>query len=179
VLARDQETIVVSADVELDAVMFETQARAAIAARSAGEVRRALGLARSAVGRYGGDLLPDDRYEEWADAPRQRLRHLYLELLDLLAADAADRGDVDEAVRLVRRACECEPLDEVRYLRLARMLMSQGRRGSARAALERARAVLDELGLAPSRAVAMLEAELADSPAQDPLTGNPVSGAPV
>ena len=179
VLARDQETIVVSPDVESDAALFETQARAAIAARSAGEVSRALGLARSAVGRYGGDLLPDDRYEEWADAPRQRLRHLYLELLDLLAADAADRGDVDEAVRLVQRGCECEPLDEVRYLRLARMLMSQGRRGSARAALERARAALDELGLAPSGSVARLEAELADRPGHDPLTGDPMRGAPV
>jgi ATP/maltotriose-dependent transcriptional regulator MalT/DNA-binding SARP family transcriptional activator len=179
VLARDQETIVVSADVESDAALFETQARAAIAARSAGEVSRALGLARSAVGRYGGDLLPDDRYEEWADGPRQRLRHLYLELLDLLAADAADRGDVDEAVRLVRRGCEYEPLDEVRHLRLARMLMSQGRRGSARAALERARAALDELGLAPSGSVARLEAELADSPEHGPLTGDPMRGAPV
>jgi len=179
VLARDHETIVVPPDVESDAALFETQARAAIADRSAGEVSRALGLARSAVGRYGGDLLPDDRYEEWADAPRQRLRHLYLELLDLLAADAADRGDVDEAVRLVRRGCECEPLDEVRYLRLARMLMSQGRRGSARAALERARAALDELGLAPSGSLARLEAELADSPGHGPLSGDPVRGAPV
>jgi DNA-binding SARP family transcriptional activator/ATP/maltotriose-dependent transcriptional regulator MalT len=179
VLARDQETIVVSPDVESDAALFEAQARAAIAARSGGEVSRALGLARSAVGRYGGDLLPDDRYEEWADAPRQRLRHLYLELLDLLAADAADRGDVDEAVRLVRRGCECEPLDEVRHLRLARMLMSQGRRGSARAALERARAALDELGLAPSRSVARLAAELADSPGHGPLAGDPVRRAPV
>jgi DNA-binding SARP family transcriptional activator len=169
----------VSADVESDAALFETQARAAIAARSAGELSRALGLARSAVGRYGGDLLPDDRYEEWADAPRQRLRHLYLELLDLLAADAADRGDVDEAVRLVRRGCEAEPLDEVRYLRLARMLMSQGRRGSARAALERARAALDELGLPTSPSIARLETELAGGLGHEPLAGEPVRGAPV
>ena len=161
VLARDQETIIMPPDVESDAALFEAQGRAAIAARSAGEVSRALGLARAAVDRYGGELLPDDRYEAWAQAPRQRLRDLYVELLDLLAADAAELGDVDEAVRLLRRATECEPQDEDRYVRMARMLASQGRTGSARTTLERARACLADIGLAGSRQLVLLEAQLA------------------
>jgi ATP/maltotriose-dependent transcriptional regulator MalT/DNA-binding SARP family transcriptional activator len=161
VLVRDGETIMVAPGLEPDASVFEAQARTAIAARSADEMSRALGLARSAVARYGGDLLPDDRYESWAAAPRERLRGLFVELLDMLAADAAERGDADEAARLIRRGCECEPLDEDRYVRLARILASQGRTGSARAALERARAALAELGLTPSRPFVLLEGELA------------------
>ena len=160
VLVREQETIALAPGLESDASIFETHARAALAARSAGEISRALGAARAAVARYGGELLPDDRYETWAAGPRDRLRGRYVELLDMLAADAAERGDVDEAARLLRRGCECEPLDEDRYLRLARMLASQGRTGSAWAALTRAREALAGLDLAPSPALVMLESEL-------------------
>jgi ATP/maltotriose-dependent transcriptional regulator MalT/DNA-binding SARP family transcriptional activator len=160
VLVRDQEKIVFPNGIESDAALFETQARAAIAARSAGEVSRALGLARSAVWRYGGELLPDDRYADWAAVARERLTGLHVELLDVLAADAAERGDVDEAVRLLRRATESEPHDEDRFIRLARMLASQGRTGSARTTLDRARAFLAELGLPPSRPLVLLEGEL-------------------
>jgi LuxR family transcriptional regulator, maltose regulon positive regulatory protein len=162
VLVRDGENIILPNGLDCDAVLFEADARAAIGARSGGEVSRALGLARSAISRYAGDLLPDDRYEDWAGAARERLRDLYVELLDVLAGDAAGRGDVDEAVRLLRRAIEAEPHDEHRYVRLARMLASQGRTGSARTTLERARASLAELGLPPSRPFVALEGELAD-----------------
>jgi len=160
VLARDQQTIVMPPDVESDAALFEAQGRAALAARSAGQASRALGLARSAVDRYGGELLPDDRYEDWVQAPRQRLQALFVELLDVLAADAAERGDVDEAIRLLRRATECEPQDEDRYVRMAQMLASQGRTGSARTTLQRARTSLAELGLAAARPLVLLEAQL-------------------
>jgi DNA-binding SARP family transcriptional activator len=162
VLARADEKIIFPNGCAIDAVVFETQARAAAAARSAGNVSRALGLARSAVSRYGGELLPDDRYADWASIPRERLKGLHTELLDLLAEDAAGRGDVDEAVRLLRRATEAEPHDEDRYLRLARLLASQGRTGSALGTLERARGRLAELGVPPSRSFAVLEGELGE-----------------
>jgi ATP/maltotriose-dependent transcriptional regulator MalT/DNA-binding SARP family transcriptional activator len=160
VLVRDEEKITFPYGAGLDAQLFASQAQAALAARSAGEVSSSLGLARSAVSRYAGDLLPDDRYEDWAIGPRERLRTLHVELLDLLAADAADRGDVDEAVRLLRRATECAPHDEDRFVRLARMLASQGHTGSARSTLERARSLLAELGVRPSRPLLLLEGEL-------------------
>jgi DNA-binding SARP family transcriptional activator/ATP/maltotriose-dependent transcriptional regulator MalT len=161
VLVREEDTITAAPGTESDAALFEAQARAALIARSAGEASRALGLARAAAVRYGGEFLPGDRYEDWAARVRDRLRDRYVALLDMLADDAAARGEVDEAARLIRRGCECEPLDEDRHVRLARMLASQGRAGAARAALEQARAALAELGLAPSRALEGLEAELA------------------
>ena len=74
---------------------------------------------------------PADRYEAWASAPRERLRRRYLDLLDLLSDDAVERGDLDEAIRLLDQAQIAEPLDESRYVRAAELLLFQGRRGSA------------------------------------------------
>ena len=47
----------------------------------------------------------------------------------------------------MQRAIDAEPYDEHRYVRLADLLASQGRAGSARAALRQARAALGELDL--------------------------------
>ncbi len=154
VLVREEETITAAPGTESDAAVFETQARAALIARSAGEASRALGPGPRGGARYGGDFLPG---RPLRGLGRQGCgtgcASRYVELLDMLADDAAARGEVDEAARLIRRGCECEPLDEDRHVRLARMLASQGRAGSALAALERARAALAELGLAPARAL--------------------------
>ena len=84
----------------MDATTFE---RAAVEALAAPEAERG-GLARTALSRYTGDLLPADRYAAWATEARERLRQRYLELLDALAADARERGDLDEAVRLLSAA---------------------------------------------------------------------------
>ena len=144
---REGEALVLAEGTEVDASLFE---QAAIAVAGAEDGARP-GLARSALAHYSGDLLPADRYEPWATAPRERLRRRQLELLDLLADDAVDRGEVDEAIRLLDRAQEAEPLDEDRYLRAAELLLFQGRRGSALALVDRASAVRTELGLGPSQ----------------------------
>ena len=150
VLVRDERTVMLVGGSSIDAAMFEAEGRQALRARSVGDVLRAVALARSAVDRYRADLLPADRYKPWAAEPRERLRLLYLDLLDLLALRAQATGEVDEAARLVQRAIEVEPYDEERYVRLADLFTSQGRVGSARAVLRRARAVLDDLGLPAS-----------------------------
>lgn len=128
------------ADVEVDADLFETDARRVLDAGERAHLARALA-------RYRGPLLPDDRYESWASAPRERLERLFLRLADVAAEAAAARGDVDEAVRLLERALELEPFDEARYLRAARLLLEQGRRGPALALLGRATRALGELGI--------------------------------
>jgi len=157
---RDGEMLILAPEVECDAERFEADARAALAARSAGDPDRAVVHARSAIERYLGDLLPEDRYEPWAAGARERLRLSCLELLDLLAQDSARRGDVDEAIRLIRRAIDAESDDERRYIRLARLLAAQGRVGSALAVLRQARAMLDRLGLDPSPMMVALERSL-------------------
>ena len=68
------------------------------------------------MARYRGDLLPDDRYDDWAEKPRQQARLVMLELLDLCATEAARRGDLDALRRTVERTIEFAPYDDVRYL---------------------------------------------------------------
>ena len=62
--------------------------------------------ARDALALYGGELLPEDRYEEWAEERREQLR---LRHLDLLRLD----GRWETVVEL-------DPSDEVAHLALMR-----------------------------------------------------------
>jgi DNA-binding SARP family transcriptional activator len=147
VLVREGDMIRLASCAESDAALFEAEAGHALAAWSAGEHHRAAAIGLSALSRYHGELLPADRYEPWASQSRERVRLRYLELLDLLATRAQAEGEVDDAIRLMQRAIDAEPYDEHRYVRLANLLASQGRAGSARAALRQARAALGELDL--------------------------------
>jgi ATP/maltotriose-dependent transcriptional regulator MalT len=157
VLVREGEHIALAPGSDIDAVRFEVQGLEALALHAGGEGGRAASLARAALARYRVDLLPGDRYAPWAEAPRERLRALALELLDVAIDDAERREEIDEAVRLLQRAINAEPHDIARYVRLARLLASQGRAGSARATLQRARAALDELGVVPPAELEALE----------------------
>jgi DNA-binding SARP family transcriptional activator len=74
--------------------------------------------------------------------------------------DALTRGDRDTALALLGQVIESDPTDESRYLEAARLLGGQGRRGAARAAVGRARAVLGELRLSPPPELEALEASL-------------------
>jgi DNA-binding SARP family transcriptional activator len=126
-----------------------------------GDPVAAVALARTAIARYRGPLLPHDPYEAWADEPRTRAGRTMLDLLDLCADVAADRGDLDETRRMVERTIELAPYDDDRYLRVALILHRQGRRGAALSVLRRARAALAQLGLDPPRALVELERTVA------------------
>jgi DNA-binding SARP family transcriptional activator len=93
-----------------DALRFERAADDALAGGDALECKSAAAL-------YGGDLLPEARYESWSEVPRQRLREKYLRLL-------REAGDLE---RLVRE----EPTDEAAHLQLMREELAAGRRSSA------------------------------------------------
>ena len=158
-VVRRGETVAFAPGVECDVAAFQAEARRAKAALSAGEPQGAA-LARSALARYGGDLLSDDPFHPWAAAPRERLRLQRLGLLDALAADAAARGDSDTVIELLASGIDADPTDEVRYVRSARLLHEAGRRGPALRLLSAARAMAAELGVSPSSALTELEAEL-------------------
>ncbi|HJS94878.1 MAG TPA: BTAD domain-containing putative transcriptional regulator, partial [Solirubrobacteraceae bacterium] len=145
-VARDGETLVLGDDVRLDLEQFRQEARQALSLGVAGG-NAAVAIARSAIARYRGDVLPHDLYEEWADAPREDARRTMLDLLDLCSAAAAQRGDLDEARRMVERTIELAPYEDDRYLKVASILHEQGRRGAALSVLRRARSTLSELGV--------------------------------
>lgn len=158
---REGELLALGSDVRLDLNEFHRAAREA-RALAAGEPAAAVAVARSAIARYRGPLLPHDPYADWAEEPREAARATMLDLLDLCAAVALERSDLDEARRLVERTIELAPYDDDRWLAVAAILNDQGRRGAALSVLRRARAALAQLGIDPPARLAELERKVAD-----------------
>lgn len=86
---------------------------------------------RAAVNLYTGDLLPEDRYEEWVVDRREALRRSYLTLLAELAEIYEERGDLDQAIKVLGRVVEAEPADEEARAVLTRLYVGSGRRHEA------------------------------------------------
>jgi DNA-binding SARP family transcriptional activator len=146
VVVREGEALAFAEGAQIDAVIFEREALAAVDPSADGTS----GRARTALARYTGPLLPEAPYADWAAEPRERLSRRYLALLDLLADEAVRQQDADEAIRLLEQAIEADRFDESRYLRSARLLLAQNRRGRALAVLRAAAVALRELDLQPS-----------------------------
>ena len=159
IVVREDRQLRLGPDVQTDLDAFAENARRALAL-AATQSREAVAAARAALARYRGDLLPDDEYEPWAEAPRAQLRRQALSLLDLCAQSAAVADDLDEAVRCLDRAIELAPDEEDRYLTAARHQLTQGRRGAARGMVQRAREVVADLGVPPSAALLDLERQV-------------------
>jgi DNA-binding SARP family transcriptional activator/ATP/maltotriose-dependent transcriptional regulator MalT len=156
VLNREGEILALDAGLQVDVQEFFSEAHRAHALASK-DLALATAVARGAMARYRGDLLPDDRYDDWAEKPRQQAKVVMLELLDVCATEAARRGDLDALRRAVERTIEFAPYDDVRYLRAASTLLEQGRRGEALAVVHRARSAFAQLGLGPPTSLLELE----------------------
>jgi DNA-binding SARP family transcriptional activator len=141
---RDELVVLCPAgSVWVDAERFEA---AAEAARAAGEVA----VYREALGLYGGELLPEDRYEPWVEPRRASLAELRLSLLVELAELESRAGNLAGAVESLRRAVSADPLHELANRALMRALADGGRRQEALAQFERLRSALrDALGADP------------------------------
>lgn len=142
---RDGEALRLSRDVCVDAWLF---ADAASELLRPGPLRgdEWLGEARRAVGLYAGDLLPEDPYAEWAASHRSVLAQLHLDLLDALVAALDALGRPADALPLMRRAIDAEPLEPRRYQLAARLAEAAGRAHEASQFRARAEKVADELG---------------------------------
>ena len=143
---RQGDTLGLAPGADLDVDAFTAAAEAALAAVGGGSPEAAA-LCRKAATLYQGELLPADRYDDWAAAPRVRLARLHLDVLDALAEEAAGAGRPGEAVQWFERGIDAEPLDLARYQRVAALLVEQGWRHRARALALRARRVSDELNV--------------------------------
>ena len=98
--------------VDVDA--FEEATATARRARDPGAYRAALEL-------YAGELLPGDRYEEWAEGRRQELRHTWLSLHVELARVYEGRGEYEKGIELLQRALLEEPTNEQMHASLMRL----------------------------------------------------------
>jgi len=151
-----EEVLQLTADVDVDRLEL-----AAADARHAGTAA----AYRAALSLYSGELLPENRYDDWAQERREGLAELAAELarkLDALRSAGADRPpplptDASSFIGRGRELAECQAL--LRGTRLL-TLAGTGGAGKTRLALELARAV------EPSRpgGVALVElAALADA----------------
>jgi predicted ATPase/DNA-binding SARP family transcriptional activator/Flp pilus assembly protein TadD len=106
----------------------------------------------AAVGLYRGDLLPGF-YEDWVLAERERLRQLYLSLLDRLVDALEAEGNYERAVLYARKLLDADPVREDVYRHLMRLHVLMGDRAEAVRTYHRCAASLrQELDVDPSPA---------------------------
>ena len=86
---------------------------------------------RAAVDLYNGELLPEDRFDEWATARRRALRDRHLSLLVELALMLEQAGDRAAAAAALQQALLHEPLQERVHRELMRIYAMTGRRQRA------------------------------------------------
>ena len=116
---------------------------------------------RAAIELYAGELLPGDRYEEWAEAPRRRLREMHLSLLLGLGRLREEHGEYDLAAEALRRALTEEPALEEAHAGLMRSYALAGSKGEALAQYGRLEEALSrELGTEPSASSRALREEI-------------------
>lgn len=133
-------------DLWIDAEAFEA---ALSAAQSAPVPERRMHL-RQALALYGDDLLRDEPYAEWANAPRERLRQLRRRAaLDLATLDR-EAGEPATSVPVLERLLESDRTDEVALRALMRALVGAGQGDEAIRWYHRATAALrGELDVEP------------------------------
>ena len=90
-----------------------------------------------AIDLYAGELLPEDRYEDWAEDRRADLRRVYLELLTELAGLYEEQGEYGPAAETLQDVVAEEPTDEEAHASLMRLYAISDRRGEALAQYER------------------------------------------
>jgi DNA-binding SARP family transcriptional activator len=85
----------------------------------------------AAIAQYRGDLLLEDLYEDWAAAPRERLRSTYRKLLTRVAEIYASLGEVDRRIDCVRRLLASDPSNEEAHRALMQAYAASGKRSEA------------------------------------------------
>ena len=141
----------------VDVEAFEEAAATARRSREPAAYRVALEL-------YAGELLPEDRYEEWAEGRREELRHLYLALLLELAALYEEREEEPEsAIEALKKALAIEPTHQEAHVGLMRLYARSGQRHRALRQYEELREALQkELGSEPDAASRRLYREIVE-----------------
>ena len=115
----------------------------------------------AAIALWPGDLLPEDRYESWTDAPREELNERRRNLLLDHGWLLLEAGDARGAEARFQDARKVNPLDEAAHTGLMQVYARTGQRDKAlRQYDELARLLRDELTIAPSAAVESLRDEI-------------------
>jgi DNA-binding SARP family transcriptional activator len=134
--------------------------------QAAGRTSDAVVALDEAARLYRGDLLEDDRYDEWVISEREARREQHLRVLESLADLHATRQDFRRAMEVVQQIVVLDRLREPAYQRLIRYALARGERATALRAYETcARLLREELGVDPQPdTLALLEQARAVSP---------------
>ena len=134
VIGLDGETVTLApgAEIAVDSEQFEADAKAALRADDPAACMRA-------AQRYVGELLPEDRYADWTEEPRERLRQLYVQTL--------------KKAGLWEKVLTIDPTDEGAQRALMQAALEAGDRGEVIRQFQRLRERLRiDLGVGPSAA---------------------------
>src|SRR3954447_22904859 len=104
-----------------DLERFEQRAAAALESRDPA-------LHADAVAQFGGELLPEERFEDWAIDRREVVKATYVQLLLALAAIERTRARLDAAIHALKRMLASEPLHEDAEAELIHLHGLAGRR---------------------------------------------------
>jgi ATP/maltotriose-dependent transcriptional regulator MalT/DNA-binding SARP family transcriptional activator len=141
----------------IDAAEFLASAEVALAER--GEARG--DLLSNARSLWRGEPLPEDRYEDWATAYRERLADHYIAVLTALIELHQAAGEHARSADIGRELVDLDPLNEEGHRALMTAYSRTGRRGHAlRQYLECRRALVDALGVEPADETAALQARI-------------------
>jgi DNA-binding SARP family transcriptional activator len=139
---------------EIDAESFEAAIDAAFKSKDASAFEAALAL-------YVGDLLPEDRYEEWAAGRHDELATELLDALVELAELHERKGNVEKAITALRRVVVREPVHEPAHRSLMRLHALAGQRHQALRQYQQLRDVLHrEVEAEPEEATERLYQEI-------------------
>ncbi len=154
-LKDDQLVLCPEGQLWVDADAFEGAAATARRSRHSATYRAAIDL-------YAGDLLPENRYEAWAEGRREELRQLYLALIIELAGLYEEHEEYALAIETLRKATSEEPSLEEAHASLMRVYALSGRPEHAVGQYERLRDVLSAaLGTRPAETTRRLRDEIA------------------
>jgi predicted ATPase/DNA-binding SARP family transcriptional activator len=157
-LASEDESLVLCSGGSLwvDVDAFEEAVAAARRSRDPAAFRAAIDL-------YSGELLPEDRYEQWAEARREELRRTWLSLHIELSRVYEERRDYEGGIEVLQKAISKEPTNEEAHSGLMRLYALSGRREDALRQYERLREVLSrELSAEPDSSTQQLHEDIAD-----------------
>jgi DNA-binding SARP family transcriptional activator len=159
-IALTGEVVALAPEVWVDCQAFRQQA----------EVARAVGndiaLHEAALALYGGPLLPEDVYEDWAQAARDALQLLYVALLGDAGTLYEAQGQPERAIELWRRVLDADSVHETAHRTLMRLYAQAGSRHRALRQYQQCREALQrELGVEPDPATEQVHRAILDGTA--------------
>jgi len=143
-----------STAVWIDADQFEARAKDALASAD-------IAACEETLRAYTGELLPEDRYEDWAASRRETLADLQVRLLMRLAELHEARGQNRAAVERLEQVIDQDPAREEAHRRLMRLYALSDSRHQALRQYQALRASLQaELGVEPEAETEALYEEI-------------------